>query len=80
MLEDATDFTNSYVLSINDRYLTYDFKGNNDIILLLINRKGNVYIYKVDDTRIIKLPDNSEFAIYAKLGNKYYTLNTTISK
>lgn len=80
MLENATEFTNPYVLSINGRYLTYDFKGNNDVVLLLINKKGNVYIYKVDETRIVKLPDNSEFSVYAKLGNKYYTLNTTLSK
>ena len=80
MLENATEFTNPYVLSINGRYLTYDFKGNNDVVLLLINKKGNVYIYKVDENRIVKLPDNSEFSVYAKLGNKYYTLNTTLSK
>ena len=80
MLENATEFTNPYVLSINGRYLTYDFKGNNDVVLLLINKKGNVYIYKVDETRIVKLPDNSEFSVYAKLANKYYTLNTTLSK
>ena len=80
MLENATEFTNPYVLSINGRYLTYDFKGNNDVVLLLINKKGNVYIYKVDETRIVKLPDNSEFSVYTKLGNKYYTLNTTLSK
>jgi hypothetical protein len=80
MLEQAVDFTNPYVLSINGRYLTYDFKGNQDVLLLLINRKGNVYTYKVDETNVIKLPDNNEFSIYAKLGNKYYSLNTTISK
>ena len=80
MLEDATEFSNPYLLSINGRYLTYDFKGNSDVVLLLINRKGNVYIYKVDETNIIKLPDNYDFSIYAKQGNKYYSLNTTISK
>ena len=80
MLEDAVEFNIPYVLSINGRYLTYDFKGNQDVMLLLINQKGNVYTYNVDDSRIIKLPDNGEYTIYAKLGNKYYTLNTTLSK
>lgn len=80
MLEDAPEFTNPYLLSINGRYLTYDFKGNKDVMLLLINKKGNVYNYRVDEANIIKLPDNNEFSVYAKQGNKYYSLKTTLSK
>ena len=80
MLENSSEFNLPYVLSINGRYLTYDFKGNQDVMLLLINKKGNVYTYNVDDTRIIKLPDNGEYSVYAKVANKYYTLNTILSK
>ncbi len=80
MLENSSEFNLPYVLSINGRYLTYDFKGNQDVMLLLINQKGNVYTYNVDDTRIIKLPDNGEYSVYAKVANKYYTLNTILSK
>ncbi len=79
-LQDAEDFQLPYVISINNRYLTYDFKGNKDVLLLAISRNGNVYNYYVDDTNIIKLPDNKEFSLYARVGSKYYNLKTTITE
>ena len=79
-IEDAEDFQLPYVISINNRYLTYDFKGNKDILLLAISKNGNVYNYNVDDTNIIKLPDNKEYSLYARVGTKYYNLKTTISE
>ena len=79
-LQDAEEFQLPYVISANNRYLTYDFKGNDDILLLVIARNGNVYNYSVDDTNIIKLPDNKEYSLYAKVGSKYYTLKTTVTE
>ena len=79
-LEDAEEFQLPYVLSINSKYLTYDFKGNKDIMLLAISKNGNVYNYSVDDASIIKLPDNKEYAIYVKYGNKYYNLKTIVTE
>ena len=79
-LQDAEDFQLPYVLSINNKYLTYDFKGNKDIIVLAVSRSGNVYNYNADETSIIKLPDNKEYSLYVKYGNKYYNLKTIITE
>jgi len=78
-LQDAEEFQLPYVVSINNKYLTYDFKGNTDVLLLVVSRNGNVYNYSVDDNNIIKLPDDTEYSLYAKLGSKYYNLKTTLT-
>ena len=79
------DYTGNIISTYKNREIGYIFQRPEEAFIFETVKEElafgiRKYNYRVDEANIIKLPDNNEFSVYAKQGNKYYSLKTTLSK